>query len=178
MGRRRASLGASSLAAGLAMLIVVADANAELTVIYDSGNAKPLAPLLGPLRHARRDQEPEREEGASLGAAELEAILPISSPGLTPGIVSSRPYTQPYTRPFFLIGADTRSQRWLQQHRAMLKRLGAVGMLVEVQSIEDVQLMRTLADGLPLLPASGTDIAQALGIEHYPVAVAEGRLWQ
>ncbi len=178
MVRRRASLRASSLAAGLAVLTVVSNAAAELTVIYDSGDAKPLAPLLGPLRAARRDQEPEREEGASLGAAELEAILPILSPGLTPGIVSGRPYVQPYTRPFFLVGADTRSQRWLQQHRAMLKRLGAVGMLVEAHSIEDVQIMRTLADGLSLLPASGTDIAQALGIEHYPVAVTEGRLWQ
>lgn len=178
MIRCHARIGLAWLTAVLAILPVVSATSAELIVIYDSGHARPLAPLLGPVRSARRDDPPRPAGGTALGAADIEAVLPISSPGLTPGVVSGRTYTQPFAKPFFLVGSDARSRRWLRQHRTTLEDLGAVGMLVEAQSVEDMQRMRALARGLPLLPASGTDIARALGVDHYPVAVADGRIWQ
>ncbi|MEX2257283.1 MAG: integrating conjugative element protein [Woeseia sp.] len=178
MIRRHARIGLAYLTAVLAILTIVSAIAAELIVIYDSGYARPLAPLLGPLQSARKDDPSRVAEGMALGAADIEAVLPIASPGLTPGVVTGRPHTQPFTRPFFLVGSDARSRRWLHEHRALLEDLGAVGMLVEAQSVEDIQAMRALARGLPLLPASGTDIARALGIDHYPVAVADGRIWQ
>ncbi|MDZ7770154.1 MAG: integrating conjugative element protein [Woeseiaceae bacterium] len=162
----------------MAILPIVSATAAELIVIYDSGHAKPLAPLLGPVQSARKDNPPRTADGTALGAADIEAVLPISSPGLTPGVVTGRTHTQPFTRPFFLVGSDARSRRWLHEHQALLADLGAVGMLVEAQSVEDIQAMRALARGLPLLPAAGTDIARALGVDHYPVAVADGRIWQ
>ncbi|MEX2257152.1 MAG: integrating conjugative element protein [Woeseia sp.] len=178
MIRRHARVGLAWLSAVFVILPAVSANSAELIVIYDSGHARPLAPLLGPVLTARKGNPPSPADGKALGAADIEAVLPISSPSLTSGVVTGRTHTQPFTRPFFLVGSDARSRRWLQEHQALLEDLGAVGMLVEAQSVEDIQAMRALARGLPLLPASGTDIARALGIDHYPVAVADGRIWQ
>ena len=64
-----------------------------------------------------------------------------------------------------------RSRQWLEEHRDRLKALGAVGMLVQADTLEDLRAIAELAQGLPILPASATDIAKALGITHYPVVI-------
>jgi hypothetical protein len=53
-----------------------------------------------------------------------------------------------------------------------------VGLLVDAASIEDLQPIASIADGLPITPAAGSDIASALGVMHYPFAVSDGRIWQ
>ena len=44
-------------------------------------------------------------------------------------------------------------------------------MLVQADTLEDLRAIAALAEGLSILPASGSDIAQALGITHYPVLI-------
>jgi integrating conjugative element protein (TIGR03765 family) len=78
---------------------------------------------------------------------------------------------RPFARPFFLIGSDTRSRQWLEDNRDRLKALGAMGMLVQADTVEDLRAIADLAQGLPILPASASDIARALGITHYPVVI-------
>ena len=75
-------------------------------------------------------------------------------------------------RPFFLIGSDAASRDWLTRHRDRLKELGAVGMLVQAESVEDLEIIARIADGLPILPAPAADIGRALGIEHFPVLIS------
>jgi integrating conjugative element protein (TIGR03765 family) len=104
--------------------------------------------------------------------------LPIRSPGLTPGTLSARAHGLPYLPAFFLLGSDAWSRRWLTEHRDLLKELGAVGLLVEASSLEDLEVIARLADGLPITPASGSDIGAALKISHYPCAVSDGHIWQ
>ncbi|MBK79508.1 MAG: integrating conjugative element protein [Gammaproteobacteria bacterium] len=148
-------------------------ARAELDVIYDSGATKPLAPLLEVL-----GEPPDRSpsQAADLGAADVARLLPIRSPGLTPGPVSTRPLVLPHqgtiSRPFFLIGSDPRSRQWLIDHRDRLRAIGAVGMLVQAESVADLEAMAALARGLPVLPASADDIASAIGIRHIPVLIS------
>ncbi|MBT2989920.1 MAG: integrating conjugative element protein [Candidatus Thiodiazotropha sp. (ex Ctena orbiculata)] len=153
-------------------LLIPVIAQAELTVIHDSGNTQPIAPFL---ESFEADEASPRQTpviaNPQLGAADPEALLPIRSPGLTPGLVKVRTHDRPFTRPFFLIGSDARSRKWLQTHRKRLKEIGAVGMLVQADTVEDLRTTATLADGLSILPASGSDIAQALGITHYPVLI-------
>ena len=145
---------------------------AELTVIHDSGDTRPLAPLLEVLAA----DEPLRPRGdprrPDLGAADLERLLPIQSPGLTPGKVERRPLDRHFARPFFLIGADPVSRRWLATHRVELLRIGAVGMLVQAETTDDLRIVSELANGLPILPASAADIAAALSLSHYPVLIS------
>lgn len=145
---------------------------AGLTVIYDSGNTRPLAPYMEVFdgnAHAAPPPPPAR--APALGAADLEQLLPIRSPGLTPGLVPRRNMQRPFARPLFLVGSDPLSRKWLATHRDRLAEMSAVGMLVEARTVEDLRAIAALAGGLPILPASGADVAKALGLAHYPVLI-------
>ena len=179
-------IGSEKVIAGLVVfsgLLVTAPRAAELTVIFDNGQARPMSVFLGPVQSMQSESDPEEaghRPGAAerLGAADLESLLPIRSPGLTRGRVRSRAHKVPFARAFFLIGSDEWSMQWLRKHRKKLKEMGAVGLLVEVRTVEDLRAIARIAQGLPITPASGTDIAKALGIAHYPVGLSGTRIWQ
>jgi len=145
---------------------------AGVTVIYDSGQTRSLAPYLEILESSERATNSQPIRSPKLGAADIQALLPIRSPGLSPGTVQSRAHNRPFARPFFLIGSDPRSRQWLVNHRERLKAIGAVGMLVKAETREDLQTTANLSGGLPIMPASAADIAAALNISHYPVLVS------
>jgi len=131
----------------------------------------PVAPTTSTLKQGSKILIPT--QGArSLGAADPKSWLPIRSPGLTPGRVQARKQDRPFTRPFFLIGSDPRSRQWLRIDRDRLEAIGAVGMLVQADTLDDLRSIAELAGGLSILPASGSDIAKALGISHYPVLIS------
>jgi integrating conjugative element protein (TIGR03765 family) len=164
------------LGAALVVLSLLSGvARAELEVIYDSGDTRPLAPFLEVFAETPTPRAAV-SSGDDLGAADASRLLPIRSPGLTPGLVTRRQVklSDPiqFPRPFFLIGSDLRSREWLATHRDRLKQLGAVGMLVQAETVEDLEATARIAEGLPILPASATDIARALGLEHFPVLVS------
>ncbi len=154
-------------------------ASAALTVIHDNGNTRPLAPYLESIQ---APVSPPRKRTAPavppLGAADPEQWLPIRSPGLTPGRVERRAVHRPFARPFFLIGSDAFSRQWLVTHRDRLAEIGAVGMLVQAETVDDLRAIAALAKGLPILPASASDIAEALALSHYPVLITRDGLEQ
>jgi len=157
----------------LACLLAPVLALAALTVIHDSGHTRPIAPFLEVFEADNEPIEKNPSRATSpLGAADPAAWLPIQSPGLTPGPVVARAHDRPFSRPFFLIGSDTWSKQWLQDHRDRLKAIGAVGMLVQAETVADLQAIAGLADSLSILPASASDIARALRISHYPVLIS------
>lgn len=148
-------------------------ARAELIVIYDSGKTEPIAPLLTAFDTVNDSPQQSPLPGKSpLGAAKPQTWLPLQSPGLTPGPVQTRTQDRPFARPFFLIGSDNLSRQWLQRNHARLKEIGAVGMLVQADNLDDLRVIADLANGLSVIPASASDIAQALGISHYPVLIS------
>ena len=154
-------------------LVVSSLARAELTVIYDSGQTQPIAPYLNVFEPPEASPRPRPTSPMpALGAADPKSWLPIRSPGLTPGRVQARKQDRPFARPFFLIGSDPRSRQWLRIHRDRLEAIGAVGMLVQADTLDDLRSIAELASGLSILPASGSDIAKALGISHYPVLIS------
>ena len=176
---------------GLSLYLLAFSTYADLTVIYDSGQTQPLAPLLLPLLSGDADATQQQKKAStepltkhstkqppSLGPAAIKNLLPIRSPGLSPGVLTTttgsaqlRRLAQGNARPFFLIGADALSQQWLQEYYSQLKTMGAVGMLVQAETEADVRRMAELVSGLEITLGSATDIAQALGIEHYPVLI-------
>lgn len=159
----------------IGMVLTPVSAWSEVTVIYDSGDTRPLAPYLDIIDLTEPATNPLSVTGTPnrprLGAADVQVLLPIRSPGLNPGPVQSRPHDRPFSRPFFLIGSDDRSRQWLVEYRERLKEIGAVGMLVQAETLEDLRAIARLAGGLPILPASAVDIATVLGISHYPVLI-------
>lgn len=169
---------ASPLVASLWLLGTAAGASAELIVIFDNGQTRPLSDFLGPLDSGKSDKVPSYSQKPQLGAADVSSLLPIRSPGLTPGKITPRAHQVPFAQAFFMIGSDAISKRWLKQHRKALKQMGAVGLLVDATSLEDLRAITELADGLSITPASGSDIAKAIGIRHYPVGISGGHIWQ
>ena len=153
-------------------------ASAELAVIYDNGATRPLAPYLEVFAETPDIDPPAQTENSNknLGVASLSNLLPIRTQGLTPGPVMPRPLRLPnngtLSRPFFLIGADARSREWFATHRDRLQAIGAVGMLVEADTEADLAAIARIADGIPILPASATDVARALGLAHIPALVS------
>ena len=105
-------------------------------------------------------------------AADAEAaMLPVRSTQLSPGEVQRRVIRAPGLTALFLIGDDERSRAWLLQRQATLRELQAVGLVVNVESMAALTALRRLAPGLTLSPASGDDLAQRLGLRHYPVLI-------
>lgn len=98
-------------------------------------------------------------------------LLPVRSMLLAPGVVERRAMDAPALRPFFLIGDDPRSRAWLRERIDVLRKLNAVGLVVNVESTAALDELRRLAAGFTLSPASGDDIARRVGIAHYPVLI-------
>ncbi len=175
----------------LLSLAVGPNARAELTVIYDNGQTWPIAPLLDPLLV---EETPSTDPAANAplnpsaryGPAILSNLLPVRSPGLSVGNVTTSTLNpevmarlaQGNPRPFFLIGSDTVSLQWLNSHRNTLKRLGAVGLLIQAETEADIRQVADVAQGLPITLGSGGDLAVALGIDRYPVLITRDGIRQ
>ena len=167
----------------LALLLPV-PAWASPVVIYDSGETKSLEPFFESLRGEAPPPETRQSPSGRAGLT-VEDLLPIKTPEMSPGPVAARVLDAPAvppnaagTRPLFLIGADPLSRRWLAQHRTRLKELSAVGMLVQVDTPEDLKAVSQIAEGLRIMPASGTEIARLYALKHYPVLIWRGRIEQ
>ena len=156
------------------MLFLAPAACRALEVLYDSGQTRPLAPLL---------------EQAGLLVRQAPAVQPppppsppdplrVSTPALTPGPqprVPLGPARGALPRPLFLVGADPLSLAWLQKHRERLKEIGAVGLIIEAPDGDAVRRMRQAGAGLTMGVGSGADLAWLFSLQHYPVLI--GARW-
>ncbi|MDR1934503.1 MAG: integrating conjugative element protein [Candidatus Accumulibacter sp.] len=169
----------ATLALGLLSAAAIAT---ELIVVEDRGgvSARPYYPALNP-----QDAEPAETPVTSparpaprIGApADAEAaLLPVRSERLSPGLEPDRVIHAPGLTPLFLIGDDERSRAWLLQMAPALRELGAFGLVVQVDTPAALADLRRLAPGLTLSPVSGDDLAQRLGVRHYPVLITATRV--
>jgi len=98
-------------------------------------------------------------------------MLPVRSAMLTPGTVTRRAIEASGLRPFFVVGDDELSVDWLRRHAASLRKRGAVGLVVNVETVQALNRLRALAPDVPLSPVSGDDLAERLGLRHYPALI-------
>ncbi len=144
-----------------------------LITIYDSGNTRSIVKYLS--------ESPPKKLGAPKVTADTYGVqrFPLYSNRLTPGKVVSRETRLPHMNtPIFIIGNDTFSREWLDLHAAQLKKLNATGLIVTISTNEEFTAIKTLAPGVPIYPASGDDLAEQLGIQHYPVLVSNRSIEQ
>ncbi|SEJ27537.1 integrating conjugative element protein, PFL_4695 family [Azotobacter beijerinckii] len=140
--------------------------------------------VLAGLLAACSSTEPERARQGErpkqvLSLAPWEAkMLPVVSRSLSPGPVASRAIDIPGLRPVFLIGDDSLSKSWLKLWKDKLRRLKALGLVVNVATPEGLLELRQLAEGLRLIPVTGDDLAGLLEFSHYPVLVTSTFLEQ
>lgn len=147
-------------------LIVVEDRGGTSALpYYQSLDPQPDSPSQAlPLPHVELPLPP----GDNASEADM---LPVRSVLLSPGTIDRRIIQAPGLHPLFLIGEDERSRAWLQRHADTLRGLGAVGLVVNVESPAALNVLRNLAPGIVLSPVSADDLAQRLGIRHYPVLI-------
>lgn len=153
----------------LCVLIAFNSMAAPLTTIYDSGNTLPID------SYKNRDAEEPEEQPQALFDQDTAFIpeFPLTTPSMTPDIIRPQSLSIPYLQvPLFIIGNDSLSKQWLVTRRDELIQIGAVGMLIEATSLDEVSAIQRLGDGLHIYPASGHDVARQLGIAHYPVLIS------
>jgi len=148
-------------------------ASAPLIVVEDRGgdSARPYYQSLNPQPDQATPSAPMPAPRVGNAADAEAAMLPVRSTQLSPGEVQRRVIRAPGLTALFLIGDDERSRAWLRQRQATLRELQAVGLVVNVESMAALTALRRLAPGLTLSPASGDDLAQRLGLRHYPVLI-------
>lgn len=107
-----------------------------------------------------------------------QGSFPVRSDQLTPGELQGRVINAPGLQPLFLVGDDELSRSWLSQRRDQLQQLHAVGIVVNVASAERFAEVQRWADGLQMVPAPSNDLAQRLGIKHYPLLITATAIQQ
>jgi integrating conjugative element protein (TIGR03765 family) len=159
----------------------------SLIVVEDRGGVSALpyyqvlSPQAGPPSPASPSSMPTPRVGDTADAQ--AAMLPVRSMRLAPGVVQRRllpatPGAIPGVKPLFLVGDDAHSRAWLQQHQAALRALQAVGLVVNVESMDALRALRRVAPGLILSPVCGDELAQRLDLRHYPVLITSSGIEQ
>ncbi|WP_318419544.1 integrating conjugative element protein [Photobacterium leiognathi] len=105
-----------------------------------------------------------------------EQMLPVSTPQMTPGKVASRAITVHVPRPLFIVGDDALSHRWLAAYASQLKKMNAVGMIVNVRTPQGLQ--RFSRYPLQTYPIQGHDVMNTFSLSHYPVLIHDGKITQ
>ncbi|MFI8746570.1 integrating conjugative element protein [Pseudomonas sp. NPDC077186] len=157
------------LAQADALIIVDDRGGASALPYYEALNLQPRAEVSAP-----RIEMPRPPAGVVNEAS----MLPVRSVRLSPGKVARRTIEAPGLPAFFLVGDDQRSRAWLRQRAPRLRELGAVGLVVNISSAESLDALRALVPGLRLSPVAGDDLAERLGLRHYPVLITATGLEQ
>ncbi len=152
-----------SLAAKADALIIVANHGGTSALpYYEALNLQPRAEVSAPrMEIPRPPAKPFHEVD----------MLPVRSMRLSPGDVARRVIEAPGLPPLFLVGDDERSRAWLRQRVLRLHELDAVGLVVNITSAEALAALRELVPGLSLSPVAGDDLAERLGLRHYPMLI-------
>ena len=169
-----AHLALTSLLVLLSGLPLASRAGVPLIVVEDRGGASAL-PYYEALNLQPRDNGAARSPipmpQVPATPADEAAMLPVRSAKLTPGTVARRVIEAPGLRPLVVIGDDKASRDWLQRHAGSLHERGAVGLVVNVETAQTLARLRALAPGVPLAPVAGDDLAERLGLRHYPALI-------
>lgn len=153
-------------------LVVPSLVNAELNVIADLGGNDTAAFFEGVNRQDNNDPH-QTENRVWQGQPGEGAMLPVVTPELTVGLETPRSLNLPGIGALFLVGDDPDSRAWLQLNAAKLSQLQAVGLIINVSDLTTVQALRALVPGIQMAPASGSELARRLRLQHYPVLITE-----
>ncbi|OOF38275.1 MULTISPECIES: integrating conjugative element protein [Rodentibacter] len=152
-------------------LLLSTSSSAELAVIADLGGESAVRFYEG--------IQPELDENAPIypnaipeSVTEVD-MLPVVSHKLTPGYVKPIDLELTGMSPIFLIGADELSRQWLSQHYDNLLSQQAVGLVVNVTTLDELNQLRRLAPNLTLLPSPADDLSDRLKLSHYPALITE-----
>jgi integrating conjugative element protein (TIGR03765 family) len=120
---------------------------------------------------AQSSLRPKRHAGAN--PLKLQNRLPVKSTLLSPG--EPRIVAQPQQLPVFIVSGDQQSYEWVKAEIETLKRIGAQGIVVAVDSMNDWRRIQQFAASqkVPINVVNGDAIAKAYNIHTYPTLILD-----
>jgi len=143
------------------------------TVIHKQGKTTPIDSILYP---DGTEPAPKEELALPKQGVMSDIYFPVRTPLMTPGIISKNEGRDIprglYAQPVFLIGYDRGSLAWLESNLDILHANKAMGMVVNVDTPEQMKRIRAIAQDRVIIQAvSGQQIAQSLNLYHYPAYI-------
>ncbi len=157
-------------------LILPCLALADLTVIEDLGGQSAI-PYYQSIQPVHSDNAPHHPNAIPSQITEAQ-MLPVISRKWTVGRVNTQKINLPGATPIFLIGADDVSMQWLEENADKLQKIGAVGLVINVNTMEELQKLKNLTPQLQLLPTPADTLAERLGISSYPLLITAEEISQ
>lgn len=144
-----------------------------LNVIADLGGESAIR-FYEPIQPVHSDNAPKHPNAVPSQLSEAQ-LLPVISHKWSVGQVETKTLNLPGALPMFLIGSDDISRQWLADKRSVLTKINAIGLVINVNTVEEMQSLRQIVPELTLMPAPADTLADRLGIYHYPLLLtAEG----
>ncbi len=156
--------------------LILGIANAELHVIADKGgeSAMRFYEFLKPV-----DKPNSTTPNAIPARITEEDMLPVKTHLMKVCRQNDQIHNIPtIIKPIALVGNDEVSKLWLKTFSKQLQDRDAIGLVVSVNSIAEMQEIRKLVPNIHFLPISSDDIAKTLGIKCYPVIIEQGKITQ
>lgn len=121
----------------------------------------------------------------TLGHSDMSSQLDLTSPIGVPAkskatfgkVDAKKVDTSVFQNAVFVIGADRYSKQWLAQHQKQLQDMQAIGFITNVDDFEIIIQLQEQSQ-LPLLPVNVDPLMQLISVEHYPIVIAKGEVWQ
>lgn len=80
-------------------------------------------------------------------------------------------------QPFFVVGSDEYSVAWLKDNSESLRKIKAIGYLVNSKEADELQKIRKIYRGV-VMPSNMDEFLEHFNIKHYPFLVNDGWIEQ
>ncbi|WP_101776043.1 integrating conjugative element protein [Pasteurella oralis] len=149
---------------------------AKLHVIADLGGESAVR-FYESIQPIHTDDAPQHPDAIPQILSE-ELLLPVISHKWSVGKIETKSLPLPGAIPLFLIGYDQTSIQWLEKNKTNLINMGATGLIINVNTLNELNTLRQIAQGLELMPVVADSLADRLGIFHYPLLITSEGLFQ
>lgn len=143
--------------------------SAELNIIADFGGESAVR-FYEPIQPVHTEDAPIHPNAVPAQLSE-EQLLPVISHKWSIGTVQAKKFHLPSALPMFLIGYDSTSKNWLNKNKQRLMELNATGLVINVQTVSQMQELREIVPTLTLIPSPADALSERLGISHYPLLI-------
>ena len=162
----------------------------NLIVLHDQGGV-PVAPFFAPFEDESYENdhliyEPTFRPDQPLKHFSEADMLPVVTLSLSDKVlgpsqldrINQQLNLPSYVTPFFVLGVDHLSMQWLQARLPQLVDMGAVGLVVNVATVSELERLRSIAPGVELRPTPGDMLREQFLLPGYPVLISSNGLEQ
>ncbi len=149
----------------LSLFFVISSAFPQ--VIATLGQTQPLSSFLKGIEFGNNTMSVNNKTNILLENPTLKTV------GLIPGVVEKQATQNPLlSQPIYLVGDDPLSQKWLKEYSEQLKKLHAVGFIVNTDNSSSLaELEQQFA--ITFIPIEGSAFKERFGLTHYPVLISQ-----